>query len=101
MPTCAWIVLNLMICVCPTNQAIADVNMNSVIVVRDVGTPTFLLAFGSPPEAKIQFPNLVCVSSHEPMMVKMIHQRIAIWNLWPPIEIWLPKMSFNAWYPGT
>ena len=54
--------------------------MNSTIVVRCVGTPTFLLAFASPPVAKIQFPNRVCVSSHEPMMVKMIHQRIAIWN---------------------
>ena len=87
----AWIVLNLMSCVFPTNQAIAEVSMNSAIVVRAVGTPTFLLAFGSPPEAKIQFPNRVWVSSHEPMMVKMIHQRIAIWNFWPPIEIVLTE----------
>ena len=54
---------NRTIWVLPTNQAMAEVIMNSAIVVRSVGTPMFLLDSRSPPVAKTQLPNRVFNSS--------------------------------------
>ena len=97
MPVCAWMVPKRTIWVLPTNQAAPDVIMNRAMVVRSVRTPTFLLAFESPPVAKIQLPNRVFRSRYEATIVRTSHQMMAIWNLAPPTVTVLPSMLSREW----
>ena len=52
--------------------------MKRRILVRLTGTPTLRAAFWSPPEAKIQLPNEVRLSTHVPTIVTRMNQMIAV-----------------------
>src|ERR1700739_205101 len=63
-----------------TARRVADtaVNMNKLILTRATGTPTLRAADGSPPAAKIQFPNGVRKSIQPRIKLRPIHHQIEI-----------------------
>ena len=60
----------------PESQAAPDTIMNSVVFVRDAGTPSARAASLLPPTAKIQLPKRVRNSSHVPTTAKRMNHRI-------------------------
>ena len=62
----------------PTSAAASAVLRNSRILVRLTGTPTLRAALASPPEAKIQLPNEVRLSTQLPTIVTTMNQMIAV-----------------------
>ena len=67
-----------------TSHAANAVVMNSAILTRRVGTPTFRAASTAPPVPKIQFPARVRSRTHVASAVRPNHHRIATLN-------WLPN----------
>src|ERR1700716_1999669 len=85
----------------PTRAAHIAVPMNSRIFVRLTGTPTLRAALASPPDAKIQFPNVVRVRTHVAMTVSPIHHRTEVSNPGAGDDVkWLPKAERALSKPG-
>ena len=67
LPVLAWIVLRRNASSMPTSHAAPDTSMNSWVLVRAAGTPTWRAASLLPPTANVQLPNWVRVSIQVPM----------------------------------
>src|ERR1700682_1390516 len=95
-----WMPLKRSATMTPTSAADMAVYMNRMTLLRDPGTPTARAAVASPPTAKIQFPNVVWVSTHVATIVTAIHHSTASWKLYGARNV-LPKIDCAPANPGA